>query len=512
MRSLTKISPPPFETYRYHSGTDVTESCAGPLPMYEEVKSDLGTLLQLFQAQAQSPFLALLRTLLLAVDLRLWFCQWYLLHDPDARSGLAAVATDGPEAQAARQDPLSALTMQIQRLHKEQSSTLLLPWKEIVVAEGKMVTSSLQTLTLLNRYPSDLLSVVVELLRLRKALQQWEDDAAKQPPASARGVIAGAPRRQILRQQFQHLVNKMPLRFHGVADQVMPLSQYNTELLGLASSSSSLAPRHSNPYIGLIAQFLLSYGPTALVCVASFMQSQADEEGEKEKAAAEGLAYALPRAAGSPTAPSQRQDIVGREFVPIFSMTSGQAAAASSSKQHSSSSARRPTSSFSTESPMGRPSSTASMLSSSNMAGVGTTAAGSERGGPSTTSFSSSSLPVRRDHGPPAWFWELCHHSGLWPAVEGRLPEGGAQRFSLLGAGGGGGVSGRKLSPLEGTFVHQSGRHHIFTYFVAHISPQERLVVAYGDRNRPATDRVVLSFLMAATSILNDSMAFGVCI
>lgn len=489
---------------------DVTESCAGPLPMYNEVKSDLSTLLQLFQAQAHSPFVALLQTVLLVVEFRLWLCQWYLLlHDPDARSGLAAVATDGPEAQAARQDPLSALTTRIQRLHKEQSSTFLLPWKEVVLAEGKMVTSSLQTLTLLNRYPSDLLSVVVELLRLRKALQQWEDDAAKQPPASARGVIAGAPRRQILRQQFQHLVNKMPLRFHGVADQVMPLTQYNTELLGLASSSTSLSARHSNPYIGLIAQFLLSYGPTALVCVASFMQSQADEEGEKEEVA-EGLAYALPRATGSPTAPSQRQDIVSREFVPIFSMTSGQAAAASSSKQHSSSSARRPTSSFSTESPMGRPSSTASTSSSSNVSGIATTAAGLERGGPSTTSFSSSSLPVRRDHGPPAWFWELCHHSGLWPAVEGRLPEGGAQRFSLLGAGGGGGVSGRKLSPLEGTFVHQSGRHHIFTYFVAHISPQERLVVAFGDRNRPAMDRVVLSFLIAATSILNDSMAFGV--
>jgi hypothetical protein len=503
---------------------DVKESCAGPLPMYEEVKSDLSTLIQLFQAQAQSPFLALLRTVLLVVELRLWLCQWYLLHDPDARSGAAVATTDGPEAQAARQDPFSTLTTQIQRLQKEQSSRLLLPWKEVMLAESKMVASSLQTVTLLNHYSSDLLFIVVELLRLRKALRQWEDDAAKQPP----GGVIGAPRRQILRQQFQHLVNKLPLRFHGVADQVMSLSQYNTELLGLALSSSSLSPRlssssssSSNPYIGLIAQFLLSYGPTALVCVASFMQSQAVEEGESDREAEhnnnshvreERLAYALPRAAGSPATPSQRQDIVSREFVPIFSMTSGQAAAASSSKQHSSS-VRHPTSSSSfslvTESPMGRPSSTASSSSLSNVPGVGTTVAGSERGGPSTTSFSSSSLPVRRDHGPPAWFWELCHHSGLWPAVEGRLPEGGAQRFSLLGAGGGGGVSGRK-SPLEGTFVHQSGRHHIFTYFVAHISPQERLVVAFGDRNRPATDRVVLSFLMAATSILNDSMAFGV--
>ena len=71
-------------------------------------------------------------------------------------------------------------------------------------------------------------------------------------------------------------------------------------------------------------------------------------------------------------------------------------------------------------------------------------------------------------------------------------------------------MSGRKSSPLEGTFVHQSGRHHTFTYFVAHVSPHERLVVAFGDRNRPATDRVVLSFLMAATSILNDSVTFEV--
>jgi len=506
----------------------VTESCAGPLPMYEEVRADLGTLLQLFRAQGQSPFVSLLQTARLVVELRLWLCRWYLLHDPFARS-VSAAATDGPEALAAWRDPLSASKTQIQRLHKEQSSAFLVPWKDVVLAEARAVTSSLQTLAFLNRYPSDLFSVILELLRLRKALQQLEDEAARQPPTSARGIVAGAPRRQILHQQLQHLVNKMPLRFHGVADQVMPLSQYNTELLGLSLSSSSLFPRHgcssdssSNPYVAKIAQFLLSYGPTALVCVACFMQNQAGEEGVGEKKEAisnknsmleEGLAYALPRPPGSPTVPPHK-DVLTREFVPVFSMTSGQAAAATTSKQHKASLSSS-SSALAAESPMARPSSTASSSSSSKMPGVGTAAASAERGGPSTSSSTaSSSSLVRRDHGPPAWFWELCHHSGLWPAVEGRLPEGGAQRFSLLGAGGegggGGGVSGRKSSPLEGTFVHQSGRHHAFTYFVAHVSPQERLVVAFGDRNRPATDRVVLSFLMAATSILNDSVTFEV--
>lgn len=524
---------PLFNTLRYHSGADMTESCAGPLPMYEEVHSDLGTLLQLFQAHAQSAFVSLLHTARIVVDIRLWLCRWYLLHDPCAGS-VSAAATEGPEAQAARQDPLSTLTTHIQRLQRDKSHWKkqladLLPWMEVVLVEGKTVAISLQTLELLNRYPPDLLSVSVQLLRMRKAIGQWEDESVIQPSACARDVVTGAPRHQILLEQFQHLVNKMPLRFHAVADQVMPLSQYNTELLGLPSSSSSLSPRHSssdnsssNPYVALVAQFLLSYGPTAKVCVGIFNLASEEGAGGKEvvntpttnknhRAPEECQAYDLPLVTGSPTAPSQRQDTLDRGFVPTFSMTSGQAAAASSSKQHSSArhlSISSSSSALATESPVGRLSSS----SSSSVPGVGITAAGSELGGPFTTS--ASFFSARRDHGPPAWFWALCHHSGLRSAVEGRLPEGGAQRFSLWGARGGGGgkgeLSGRRASPLEGTFIHQSGKHHSFTYYVAHVSLRERLVVAFGDRNRPANDKIVTPFLMTATSILNDSIAYGV--
>ncbi|GAB5031591.1 Hypothetical protein NocV09_00601440 [Nannochloropsis oceanica] len=516
----------------YYSGADLTESCAGPLPMYEEVHSDLGTLLQLFQPHAKSAFVPLLQIAQIVVEIRIWLCRWYLLDDSSA-GPLSAAPIEGPEAQAARQDPLSTLTAQMQRLQKCKSHwkghlTDLLPWMEVVLVEGKTVDICLRALASLNRHPPDLLSVTVQLLRMRKAIGLWEDESVIQPPASERDVVIRAPRYQLLRQLFQHLINKMPLRFHAVADQVMPLSKYNTELLGLPSSSSSLSPHHSssdsgssNPYVALIARFLLSYGPAAKVCVSIFKQTS-EGAAEKEvvntstnknhRAPEEGHAYDLPCVRGSLTAPSQRQDILDRGFVPTFSMTSGKAAAASGSKQHSSAryvTVSSSSSALASEPPLGRLSSS----SSSKVPGMGITTVGSELSG-SFTSTSSSSSSARRDHGPPPWFWALCHHSGLWLAVEGRLPEGGAQRFSLSGARGEGGgkgqVSGPRASPLEGTFIHQSGKHHTFTYFVAHVSPEERLVVAFGDRICPANDKTVTSFLRTATSFLNDRIAHGV--
>lgn len=505
-----------FFSHRHNLGVDLIDSCVKPEAMYADVDKDLGTLLQLFDTKSTQSLATLLRNMRLVVGLRLWLCRWYAVHNSASNAHFPHCV--GCEGGIRRENnALTALTGHREGLRKEEPPNFMLHWRDLVSAEAETVALSLQSLVLMNSYPYQFLSVVAKLVALRAKLLRWKAATAAHGPASARGVAVGETRLRVLIRQFYHLVYKLPFRFDKIADQVMDLSQYNTEILGLCGTLDSpfqySSPRRDradggktetsscNPYMDLIVDFLLSYGPTAQICVAIFLSSKGSGTGEASvtRGLEENCSYALPVGPDEeiPSSP-QRKRPDRRDFLPVFSMTSFQAATGG----------RRSDS----EHPPPMLSSLSSSLADAAIPRLNSGA---------VSSFSSGLQPDSRSQiaedgkqclvgegGLPHWFWDLCRCSGLWPAIQGRIPEGGAQRFSLLGVGSKEHGTCTPSAPMDGTFIHQSGRTMAYSYFVAHISPWERLVVAFGDRTRPATDRVVLTFLMAALSILKDSVAF----
>lgn len=497
-------------------GVDLIDSCVKPEAMYADVDKDLGTLIQLFDTKSTQSLASLLRNMRLVVGLRLWLCRWYAVHNSASNAHFPHCV--GCEGGTRRENnALTALTGHMEGLRKEEPPNFMLHWRDLVSAEAETVALSLQSLVLMNNYPYQFLSVVAKLVALRAKLLRWKAATAAHGPASARGVAVGETRLRVLIRQFYHLVYKLPFRFDKIADQVMDLSQYNTEILGLCGTLDSpfqfSSPRRDradggktessscNPYMDIIVDFLLSYGPTAQICVSIFLSAKGSGTGEASvtRGLEENCSYALPAGPNEEIPPSpQCKRLDRRDFLPGFSMTSSQAATGG----------RRSDS----EHPPPMLSSLSSSLADAAIPRLNSGA---------VSSFSSGLQPDSRSQiaedgkqclvgegGLPHWFWDLCHCSGLWPAIQGRTPEGGAQRFSLLGVGSKEHGTCTPSAPLDGTFIHQSGRTMAYSYFVAHISPWERLVVAFGDRTRPATDRVVLTFLMTALSLLKDGVAF----
>lgn len=494
----------------HHLAPDLRVGCEAPLPMYEEVRQDVATLVHLFRppqtASATSPhqrqapnvqtsFMALLEAMLRVVEARLSLCRWYGSHTTHAQA-----------VEKKQQHPVQSLEAHIRHLGAASiTATAAAPWRDAVLLETRVVAASLEALALVNRGPStDVLAVVLQLLRFRKALGRWDALATH---AGEKEIDAS--RRRLLHRQCTHLVNKLPLRFHAVAGQTMDLPTYYHDLLGwlpyaaAPSPSSSLSasprPREGNPYVDLFARFVLSYGSTAQVCVAILRKAPTTKQH----------AYVVPRSTTRPLTSREGPD----DYVPVFSLTSVQVAMGG--VQLPPTHARHLSGSSSADTLVGRPASTSSSVGGGdNRGSMGTPASSSSvaQSAKATTPKSKAHHLHHHHHSqrhvqaPPAWFWDH-YDSSVFPAMQGQVPEGGAQRFSLLGGE-------DRTDRLEGTFVHHSGsrwrgRQVTFAYFVAHLSRDEHLVIVFNDRSRPPTDRVVLQFLMSATAVLQDSMVYA---